>query len=364
MNPEDNNNKTAPTTVGGVTFGGGQNNDSATPVNDTPQNQPNNVAPNPEPVDPIIESTGEEFDAIMNEANGEQPDNNPVQDNNSSSNNFENHQSSAQNLDFDQAPIPSNLSVPVSSPTHFDTQNTVRPIVKDPGIPMMNEMNQTTAPAKAQKSPNDPMRQIKKLSAMSVIFGILTAIFMVTTVVALVLFMSRESEYNTMKSERDTAKSIVSAFEKTTGVSPINSAADVPIYKATTGYIYISEWNIKIKIPSDLENVSYILNQNRYHPSICFNAIQKGVQLFPDFANVALNPGRMGCLTRVPASEGSFDAATGISFGIQVFSYKDYNYFYTDGIAYSKNEADLGLEHTAIQIIKNMLSGNNIEKYE
>ncbi len=352
MNPEENNSKAAPTTVGGVTFGGGFNGSAETPAPNTPQSAP-------EPVDPIVESTGEEFDAVMNGTNtpaSETPNEAP-----SAGQSVEQPTSAPVAQDLDQAPIPSNLSVPVSSPTHFDEQNTVRPIVQDPGTPL--DGSKKKKGFKAPKAPVDPEKQLKRFSAMSVIFGILSVIFMVTTVVALVLFMNRESDLTTANSKLKNANTIISAIEESTGVSPITSVADLPVYKATTGYIYLSEWNIRIKIPNDLENVSYILNQNRYHPSICFNAVQKNIQYFPDFANIALNPGRMGCLTRIPVSDGSLDATTGISYGTQVFTYKDYNYFYTGPIDYSKDEANLGLEHTAQQIVKNMLT-DNIEQYE
>ncbi|MDO4967436.1 MAG: hypothetical protein Q4E70_01565 [Candidatus Saccharibacteria bacterium] len=332
MDPNNNNQPTpapTPTTVGGVTFGGSGNASApAQPEQPTPaQDQSLN------PVDPIIQSTGEEFDAVMN---GTTP---------------------TQNY---QAPVPSNLEIPVTSPTHFDTQNTVRPIVQDPGVPGgMSVMN--NAPTPEEKKAADIQKQVKKLSTMSVIFGILTAIFIITSIVGLVYGLSQQAEITEVSRERDNYKSIVTAVEETTGVT-INSVSDVPVYKATTGYIYLSSWNIKIRIPDNLTSVSYILNEN-YRQSICFNAVGKGVQYFPDFANIALNPGRMGCLTRIATTEGEFDAATGVSFGTKVFTYKDYSYFYTGSIDYSKDEANLGLEHTAVQYIKNMLT-DNIEQYE
>ena len=325
---DPNNNQPNPTTVGGVTFGGTQPGNPGQPAQaGAPAGQ------GLDPVDPIIESTGEEFDAVMNEAapaaNG-------------------------------QAPMLTNLETTVTSPTHFDNQNTVRPVVNDPGIKGGMEALKNQ-PTPEEKKELETKKQIKKLSTMSLIFGILTAIFVVVSVVALVLYMSTTSKMAETEAERDSYKSIVTAVEETTGVT-INTVADVPVYKATTGYIYLSSWNIKIRIPDNLTSVSYILNEN-YRQSICFNAVGKGVQYFPDFANIALNPGRMGCLTRIATSEGEFDAATGVSFGTKVFTYKDYSYFYTGSTDYSQDEANLGLEHTAVQYIKNMLT-DNVEQYE
>ena len=336
MNPEDKN--SASTTVGGVTFGGGASSQPKS-ENTTPAAAPATSAmptfeneAKKEDVDPIVASTGDEFDAIMNGIENKEP----------------------------QAPVPSNLSVPVASPTHFDNQNTVNPIVKDPGgpAPANTAMGK---PAPAEKPAPDPSAQARKAGTLSVIFGILTAIFAIVAVVALVVVASVTAEKERTDTKLAKSETIVKKLEEMTG-QEIKEPEDVPVYRATTGYIYISEWNIKIKIPDNLEKVSYILNQN-YRPSICFNAVQKGVQYFPDFANVALNPGKMGCLTRIATSEGGFDAATGASFGTLVKTFNEFNYFYTGSIDYSKDAANLGLEHTAVQIIKNMLT-DNVELYE
>ena len=331
MNPEDSNKQSAPTTVGGVTFGGGGT-PAATPEQNTTPAQPG------VPIDPIVQTTGEEFDAVMNGQNYVPPQ------------------------DFNQAPVPSNMNTQVASPTHFDSQNTVKPIVIDPGNPNANKMDQQKSKkAKKEKTPEELDRQVKKFSTLAIIFGILTAIFTTLAVFALVLYMNRETDLNTANAELKDKKEIIAAIEEQTGTT-ITDVNSIPVYTTTHGYIYLSSWDIKIKIPDGLDKVSYILNEN-YHQSICFNAVGKGVQIFPDFANVALNPGKMGCLTRILTNEGDFDAATGISYGTKVFTYKDYSYFYTGSTDYSKKADELGLEHTAVQIIKDMLR-DNIQPYE
>ncbi len=260
--------------------------------------------------------------------------------------------------DFSQAPIPNNFNTSISSATIFDAPNTIQPSTK---YPTETPSQNLSEPKEAKRPPIDLEKQVKKVSTLAVIFGILVVIFSVSTIAISVLYFSQTDNLNTIKSDLNHSQKIVDAIRETTGVD-IKNPSDVPVYKTTVGYIYINEWNIKIKIPDSLDKVSYILNQN-YRPSICFNAIQKGVQHFPDFANIALNPGRMGCLTRIATNEGEFDPATGISFGTKVFTYKDYSYFYTPSTDYSKDTASLGLEHTAVQNIKNMLT-DNIERYE
>lgn len=331
MNPEENKQQSAPTTVGGVTFGGG-----GAPAETPAQNSSSMPQQPGESIDPIMQSTGEEFDAIMN---GQ--DYNPQQD-------------------FSQAPIPSNLNTQVASPTHFDSQNTVKPIVVDPGNPNANKMGQQQK-SKKEKTPEELDKQVKKISTIAIIFGVLTAIFTTLAIFGLVMYMNREADINNVQAQLNKDEKILQAIREQTGAE-VTSVDNIPVYSATKGYIYLSSWDIKIKIPENLDKVSYILNEN-YHQSICFNAVGKGIQTFPDFANVALNPGKMGCLTRILTNEGDFDKATGVSYGTKVFTYKDYSYFYTGSTDYSKKADELGLEHTAVQIIKDMLR-DNIQQYE
>jgi cell division protein FtsL len=333
MNPEESNKQAAPTTVGGVTFGGG-----GTPA-PAPEKQNTTPVAQAQPgVDPIVASTGEEFDAVMSGIAGT-----PARD-------------------FNQAPIPNTMSTQVASPTHFDSQNTVKPIVLDPGNPNVNNPQAQQTTKKKEKTPEELDKQVRKFSTMAVIFGILTAIFTVLAVVALVLYLNTVTNVEKEKKIAEDYKNIIAMVEEKTGVT-INTIDDVPEFVATTGYIYLSDWNIKIQIPDNLEHVSYIYNNIGYHSSICFNAVGKGVQQFPDFANIALHPGKMGCLTRIETTEGEFDAITGNSYGEKVFTYKDYSYFYTGPTFTSKDDANLGLEKTATQYIYSMLK-DKISKYE
>ena len=247
-----------------------------------------------------------------------------------------------------QSQTVSTLNVPFVSPTHLEQQ-----------VPTA----QPAAPVKKEKTAPTAEQTIKKFTIMSIVFGSLALVFLGLSIWGLIFGISQSDKLTKANADLATKTAIISAVEENSGVSPILSASDVPIYHATKGYIYISEWGIKIKIPEDLTSVSYILNQN-YRPSICFNAIGKGVQYFPSFANIALNPGGMGCLVRVDTNEGNTEAETGYSFGTNVFTANGYNYFYSSPHAvYSTDEAEQGLEATAVQLIKNMLA-DGISTYE
>ena len=283
-------------------------------------------------IDEIIESTGAEFDAVMNGSLGSNPKNGTT--------------------------TVSRLSVPVASPTHFDEQKVSNPSVMDPRVMGVAPKEQKDEKEKAVEKLG---KKVRKFSILTAVFSILMLISMIGAVFGLMLYVNENEAHAKTKAALKNANNIVRAVEESTGVK-VAKPEDVPVYKATKGYIYLSAWNIKIKIPDSLEKVSYILNEN-YRQSICFNAVGKGVQYFPDFANIAINPGRMGCLVRIPTAEGEFDAATGVSFGTKVFTHKAYSYFYTGPINFSKDPANLGLENTAAQYIRNMLA-DNISVYE
>ena len=266
-----------------------------------------------------------------------------------------------------QDPQFNTLGVQVTSPTHFDNQNTVRPVVNYQTTPPQNQ-NQPQNAKKPANSKEDPIKTIRKFTILSIVLGVLAVVFLILGIIGLTNNITTTDQLNTANNTIQSQTAIIQAVEESTGKT-ITTPDDVPVYQPQTGYIYLTDWNIKMKIPEDLVKVSYILDEN-YRPQICFNGYKKGTQYFPDFANVDLNPGGMGCLTRVQNSEGSIDAATGLSFGTPVFTHNDYTYFYNEpyqkspnNIYYSTDDANRGLEQTGIQHIKNMLT-DNISSFE
>lgn len=246
------------------------------------------------------------------------------------------------------------LSVPVLSPTHFD----------DPVVPPQQPYG-APAPAPAQiMTPEEAAaKEIKKFKVLSIVLAIFSASFLIFSIWGLISSITTSNQLTQARSTISSQSAIIAAVEATTGVK-ITTPTDVPTFKTTHGYIYLDGWNIKLKVPEDLTSVSYIFDQ-KYRPSICFNALKKGVQYFPAFADIAQNTGGMGCLVRVDTSEGNADEE-GRSFGTLVFTdNKGYNYFYVaPEQVFSTDAAEQGLEQTSVQIIKTMLSGNNISLYE
>ncbi len=252
------------------------------------------------------------------------------------------------------------LNVPVASPTHFEEKFTV----VDPNADAIKSAEAAKAEKEAKEK--DPrfiaMKALKKMTTMAMVFGILAVLFLVLSLIGLVYGISQGDKITTANNTIKNQAQIIAAVEESSGVAKISTPADVPVYKTTLGYIYLSDWNIKLKVPDNLSTMSYVLNTYEYRNSICFNGIQKGVQAKQEFADPAKNLGKQGCLVRVPVSEGDFEASTGKRFGTKVTTYKDYNFFYIDPTISSKDGAELGLETASNQIIRNMIFA--LETYE
>ena len=357
-NTFSNNNST---TIGGVTFGGGTS--SANTQSATTEATNNTFVTTSQ--DPFSTASSSPFgDNGFSQAarSGNPTSNNQIAeraiDNAANLAATQVKNTNSQNSTSDLNTPQTSLNVPVVSPTHFDFQTSTNPTI--PPIPE-NELPQPIDPKTDPKA--IALKSLKKMTTMSLVFGILMVIFLVLSIIGLVFGMSQGDKITTLEQTVATKNKIIKAVEETTGISNINKPEDVPVYKATTGYIYLTDWRIKIKIPDNLTSVSYILNSYAFRSSICFNAVQKGTQYKPSFADPGKNLGRQGCLSRIPVTDGDFDATTGIRFGTKVFTYKDYNYFYVDPVVFSTDSAEQGLENTANQLIRNMLT-DNIEPYE
>ena len=357
-NTFSNNNST---TIGGVTFGGGT---SSANTQSATTEATNNT---------FVTTSQDPFSTVPSSPFGDNGFSQAANSGNPNSNNqlaeraianaanlaaAQAKNTNSQNSTSDLNTPQTSLNVPVVSPTHFDFQTSTNPTI--PPIPE-NELPQPIDPKTDPKA--IALKSLKKMTTMSLVFGILMVIFLVLSIIGLVFGMSQGDKITTLEQTVATKNKIIKAVEETTGISNINKPEDVPVYKATTGYIYLTDWRIKIKIPDNLTSVSYILNSYAFRSSICFNAVQKGTQYKPSFADPGKNLGRQGCLSRIPVTDGDFDATTGIRFGTKVFTYKDYNYFYVDPVVFSTDSAEQGLENTANQLIRNMLT-DNIELYE
>lgn len=321
----------------------------------------NNTNPfNPQPSNrPITPQPGEAQPAQPNDQPAENnqpidPQLPPAMDNsqpNSDQNQPSQQAQQSQTAPILEGPALHNTGVPLASPilgpTHFDN---------------MQNPNLQPQPISTQSAPASPEQKAKTYMILSIVFGAFAFIGIVLGIWSLVSNITTSNKLASANTALSNASAIIAKVEEDTGTK-ISTVADVPDYSPVIGNIYISEWGIKFSIPEDLENVSYILDQ-KYRPQICFTGNKTGIKYFPGFADIDQNTGGLGCATRVATSEGDTDKDTGVSFGQKVFTYGEYNYFYSaPATHFSQDAAEQGLEDTAVQIIKNMIS-NNISHYE
>ena len=168
----------------------------------------------------------------------------------------------AQTAPLSQGPALHNTGVPLGSPilgpTHFDN-------MKNPNL---QPQNVPGAPNARQSAPE---QKAKTYMLLAIIFGAFAFIGIVVGIWSLVSNITTSNKLAAADLALNNANAIIAKVESDTGVK-INSPEDVPDYNPVIGYIYISEWGIKFKIPDDLENVSYVLDQ-KYRPQICFTEI-------------------------------------------------------------------------------------------
>ena len=118
-----------------------------------------------------------------------------------------------------------------------------------------------------------------------------------------------------------------------------------------TDYIYISDWNLKIKIPEGLAISSYKLNLNTF----CISGVSSGHdKTYPDFSLNDKNSPGLGCITRSWEQEPYPDTKF-------VYSYEDngatINLAYSrPQVLYSVDENEKNWETESIELVANMLS--------
>lgn len=159
--------------------------------------------------------------------------------------------------------------------------------------------------------------------------------------------------------------------DKTNTDKPDNNSTDTKPTTSTTiassDYIYIGEWGIKIKIPDGLKNVSYtFVNELREDPGGAYNveviylsAILDDMESTPEALRVQYNGG-LGALGR------SLDDPTKTSSGATlVGKIGDYYYSYSHPQAiFSTDEVEQQQELKVVELIQSMLTTKaNITKF-
>ena len=224
-----------------------------------------------------------------------------------------------------------------------------------PIMPVAPGKPQKVKTPKMPKAPLTPEQTIKKFTILSIVLGVAAVVCLFLGIWGLIDAINTRTRLAEANNTLSAYSGVVKEIETQTGKT-INTVDDLPMYAPADDYVYVTGWNIKLKIPDTLTSVSYILNQNAgYHSYVCFAAVQEGVQYFPAFADINQNRDGVGCLYRIKVSDGEKDG-NGNSYGQLVKTEGDYNYFYKEPAKlYSGSEADKGLETTARDLVKQMI---------
>lgn len=137
---------------------------------------------------------------------------------------------------------------------------------------------------------------------------------------------------------------------------------------ASSDYIYIGEWGIKIKIPSTLKSVSYLFDNLEYtadtisyRPHLVIAGLSQDSTSYPGFANLAVNPSGLGAISRYRLSDTTLDSDEKSQLLEQaVYKDKEYFYVYSHPQAVFSSDSDARQQELVItKLIQNMLTNPN-----
>ncbi len=137
-----------------------------------------------------------------------------------------------------------------------------------------------------------------------------------------------------------------------TVVETVNSVSD------PEDYVFVGEWGIKIKIPDNLSEVSYIYNNNRSGSLCLTGAKYDGQQYGPEFLDITKN--ELGCVMRV--YEKDTDYYQGLIPGPEaaIISEGEYYWVYTGPQSvYSVTESEQQWEVESVELIRDMLKNKD-----
>lgn len=126
-----------------------------------------------------------------------------------------------------------------------------------------------------------------------------------------------------------------------------------PVY-VKEGYLYVKDWGVKIAVPKDLKSLSFALGSSDLGTEL---EIWASTVEGSEFASEK-NPAPLGSLTLVPD-----DAVISESMSTATFEAAGKKFLYTHPQAvYSTDPAEQEIEKASTELIKTMLSADNISK--
>lgn len=226
-------------------------------------------------------------------------------------------------------------------------------------VDMNNQPPQPDQPmsiATAQEKEKMSKKQIIGMSILSIVAvaGVIFGVYGMN---------SQNQEIEKLKvqvAEATTGQKTELETDKITITSPDGTTTEITDSAAIANsedYVYVGEWGIKIKIPENLSEVSYIYN-NGHFGSLCLTGAKyDGQQYGPEFLNIFNN--YLGCITRVANYQNTIDDR---EYNSDYAVYKDGDYYWVyqgPQAFFSENESEQQWEYESSQLIKEMLENSN-----
>lgn len=214
-------------------------------------------------------------------------------------------------------------------------------------------------PAPAPKPEKTPSRHLLPI----IIFSMLALIAIACGILAVMNFSEANRyrrSHQDLTSKVNKFQPIIKELESKTGRA-INSPADLPDLALSAAHLYLPLWQIKLKLPTDLDDFTYSFASGS-KDLVCFSGQPRGVSRKFAFADLAKNPYGSGCILRRPESAGLKDAS-GINFGQLIKIIAGYNYFYrASSKLFSSQPAEQDLERSVINSVKQLII-SSLESY-
>lgn len=294
------------------------------------------------------------------------------------------------------SPLENNPEPSMQSPTSATQTDLIpsQPIPQTDSAPIITPTDSVT-PLSPNNSKNSSPTDIKKIFQQwqfwaMVAMGVVAIVGLIFGVYGFNSDAEQRARADQLQAELDEANQLLVKYGTQLGIKvneygrPIENPEDedskeespAEIKIASSEYIYIGEWGIKLKIPDELANVSYIYDGTDLEgvTSIRVTGLPKTFDYtsaeageIPAFADlrgndmpVGLNLSGLGILSRIPKVEsGDKTICSDEHLGEVVYSDKKYCYLYNHPQAvFSTDELEQKYEVEATELVQKLLTKN------
>lgn len=174
---------------------------------------------------------------------------------------------------------------------------------------------------------------------------------------------SKQNEVENLKTEVNKRDVTIAKIEENLGAKIDMNEMETIVVAQTSSpdYVYIGQWGIKIKIPENLKEVSYLVNTTNDGYSRGFLVVSgvkedSGRQYVPEFADIEKNKCHSALMRVKKGSIGDGGAAWYVLEDRAVYERGDYYYVYLRPQAVCSDKSEQQWEADTVNLIETMLS--------